>query len=359
MQKCQRHSEIPRHNLLSSPTHPSFAPNLSSTPPPITPQRITLRPDSKWVTSDRSHWSAGWERSPSDKREHVSVLGQALTCLTPSFAMHPQNRRPFVKLWVGGKTWKDFGYLGFLSEIYIKSGCSRIADSAPLFFCRQNLKTFVSLWRSSRKATFVLVCVRLDSLCVQRTSKQGQPGCEMPLMDHMESQAAFCTFAIVHSGNANHISVELFRIPFEIVQDGGCASHHIDRWIWQCSVAHVCQNKKRIGSWTLEVLSRSLKCFSALGCPTVFPVYLFYWTGEHKEWVCLFYSKHINSTVHSIPTHLSAPWQQQESKSRAVQSKKKTRTKNRVRLDVWTTLTDFSLLQVFYNFFSILFFHHF
>lgn len=77
------------------------------------PQSITLRPDSKWVTSDRSHWSAGWESSPSDKREHVSVSGQALTCLTPSFAMRPQNRRPFVNLWVGAKTRKDFGYLEF------------------------------------------------------------------------------------------------------------------------------------------------------------------------------------------------------------------------------------------------------
>lgn len=107
------------------------------------------------------------------------------------------------------------------------------------------------MWRSSRKATFVLVCVRLDSSCVQRTSKQGQPGCEMPLMDHMKSQAAFCTFAIVHSGNANHISVELFRIPFEIVQDGGCASHHIDRWIWQCSVCTCVSEQEE--NWFLNV----------------------------------------------------------------------------------------------------------
>lgn len=92
----------------------------------------------------------------------------------------------------------------------------------------------------------LLVCVRLHSLCVQRMSKQSQPSCEMPLMDHMKSQAASSTFAIVHSGNVNYISVEVFRIPLEIVQDGGYASHRIDCRIWQCSVAHVCQNKKEL-----------------------------------------------------------------------------------------------------------------
>lgn len=83
----------------------------------------------------------------------------------------------------------------------------------------------------------------------------------------------------------------------------------------KCSVAHVCQSKKRIGSGTLEAQSRMFKCLSALECPTVLLLCLFYCTRENKEWVCLFYSKHINLTVRSIPNNLSAPWQHLESNS--------------------------------------------
>lgn len=100
-------------------------PPLTSAPPS---QRITLRSDSKWVTSDRSHWSAGWERSPPDKREHVSVLGQALTCLTPSFAMRPQKSRLFAQrgLWVPGI------FFFYFLTCSIKSWCCWIARSASL-----------------------------------------------------------------------------------------------------------------------------------------------------------------------------------------------------------------------------------
>ena len=64
-------------------------PPLPLTP---TPQSLPLRSDSKWVTSDRLHWSPGWERSQPDNGEHVSVLGQALTCLTPSIWDAPTEK---------------------------------------------------------------------------------------------------------------------------------------------------------------------------------------------------------------------------------------------------------------------------
>lgn len=62
-------------HIICQPPPPAANPSSSKS--------ITLSSDSKWVTSDSSHWSPGWERGRLDNGEHVSVLGQALTCLTP------------------------------------------------------------------------------------------------------------------------------------------------------------------------------------------------------------------------------------------------------------------------------------
>lgn len=93
--------------------------------------------------------------------------------------------------------------------------------------------------------------------------------------------------------------------------------------------------------------------------------YLFYWTCEHKEWVCLFHSKHINSTVHSIPTRFSALWQQQESKGSPVSHvlkdlpqfihPKKPKTKHWVNLDV-SKLWLLSVLFTSYTIYAFYFF---
>lgn len=132
---------------------------------------------------------------------------------------------------------------------YNLSGGCWIAESAWLLFRRQTLDI----------VDVSSACVQLDNLCVLQMSKPTHPGCEMPLMDLI--QATFCMFAIVHSAlitfllNCFVFCLKLFKIASQIISIVRSG---------QCSIVHVCQNKRGIGSSTLDVLSHSLKHFSVL-----------------------------------------------------------------------------------------------